>query len=386
MPVPFFLCDHCQTRYQYDAALVGQAISCTECGHVFEVPAQATVELTGSAPRGTGRWFLRFANGRQFGPVVREAVEEWLTEGRANAESWICEEGTEDWKQLKDAFPELVQQISAEPEDPYAAEPLAVTSLSGVGLLEFWPDEFEFLSPREQQEHIKATEWLEEEIERSGGVVKMCGRRSVRIGEKVVFGESSRLPEEARPESLTVIAMANQGAEIYLVIPWSKLGRLPHEFVSIIPGRLPSAVALRRRGEDTFDGGRWLGISGTENDVLAVAARRKQEELAGQIEWEWFSEAGDFTMTLVWGVQVVPLGDEKFIHLMQTAMLGKDRRDSGVIWYLKRQQAFYQFSKRLSIPQDHETYFLFSTSAGQLFTNLSDLRDTQSRLKEGTQT
>lgn len=380
MSVPYFLCDNCQTKYQHDPALAGQAIRCKMCGYVFRVPADALVDLK-EVHRGTGRWFLRFPNGRQFGPVVRDMVAEWVHEGRADGESWIIEEGTHDWIQLKEAFPDLVKQISEAPVDPYAPEPLPVTRIPASGLLDYWPDEFEFLSLREQEEHIKATEWLQRECLQTMGVVKIRGRRSVRVGEKVVFGESSRLPEEARPESLTVFALGNQSGEFYLVVPWSKLGRLAHEFVSIIPGRLPSSVALRRRGEESFDGGQWLGISGTENDILAVAAKRTQDDLAKNIQWQWFSEARDFTMVLVWGVQAVPLGDEKFLHMMQSATMGPNNQDSGVMWYLERQSAFYRFSRRLSIPHDHETHFLFSTSAGQLFASLSALPDDESPIQ-----
>ncbi len=372
MSVPFFLCDNCQTKYQHDPALVGQAIRCRMCGYVFRVPAEVEVALE-EKRRGTGRWFLRFENGRQFGPVMKEMIAEWVQEGRASGESWIFEEGTEDWHQLKEIFPELVKQINDAPIDPYAPEPLTVTRIPASGLLNYWPDELELLSPREQAEHREVIEQVQKECHRTMGVVKLRGHSSVRIGEKVVFGESSRLPEEARPESLTVFALGSQTTEFYLVIPWSKLGRLPHEFVSILPGRLPSSIALRRMGEAGFNGGQWVGISGTEADVLAVAARRGQDDLAKGVQWQWFSAGGDFTMILVWGLQAIPLGDEKFLHIMQTASMGVGKQDFGMLWYLERQSAFYRFTRRLNLPQDHETHFLFSTSSGQLFATLSSL-------------
>ncbi len=372
MSDPFFLCDNCQTKYQHDPALVGQAIRCRMCGYVFRVPAETELAPP-PAPRGTGRWFLRFPNGRQFGPVMKEMIAEWVQEGRADGESWIFEEGTEDWHQLKEIFPDLVKQISEAPVDPYAPEPLTVTRIPASGLLNYWPDEFATLSANEQAAHTKVIEHVQRECQRTMGVVRLLGHSSVHIGEKVIFGESSRLPEEARPESLTVFALGSQTTEFYLVVPWSKLGRLPHEFVSILPGRLPSSIALRRRGEEGFSGGQWVGISGTESDVLAIAARRSQDELSKGLQWQWFSEGGDFTMVLVWGLQAIPLGDEKFLHIMQTASIGATHQDYGLLWYLERQSAFYRFSQRLSIPQDHETHFLFSTSSGQLFAILSNL-------------
>ena len=63
------------------------------------------------------------------------------------------------WVQLQDAFPELVKASSEAPVDPYAPEPLSVTRIPAAGLLDYWPDEFEMLSPREQANHEQATEW-----------------------------------------------------------------------------------------------------------------------------------------------------------------------------------------------------------------------------------
>ena len=39
-------------------------------------------------------------------------LHEGVHEGRADGESWIIEEGTHDWVQLKEVFPELVKAIS----------------------------------------------------------------------------------------------------------------------------------------------------------------------------------------------------------------------------------------------------------------------------------
>ncbi|MBP7948413.1 MAG: hypothetical protein KA004_02070 [Verrucomicrobiales bacterium] len=383
MPIPYFVCDNCHTRYQHAASLVGHAIRCKMCGFVFRVPAQAMVDLNEkphaeaaggtAAARGTGRWFLRFSNGRQFGPVVRPMIEEWLHEGRADAESWVLQEGTEDWMQVKDAFPELVALKNQEPENPYAPVPLSVAQIPAAGLLDYFSDERHLLTSAEQQQHAEAVEMVNRECHRSMGVVRLKQTKSVRVGELVVFGESIRMPEEARPESLTVFSLISQSAEFYLVVPWSKLGRLAHEFVSIVPGRLPSSIALRRVDEKGFAGGIWCGMSGTEDDVLAVAAKRTQDELTRGIRWQWYSQKGDYTMVQVWGLQVVPLGDEKFLHIMQTSCMGPSGQDFGLLWYQERQSAFFRFSRRLSLPQDHETHFLFSTSAGQLFARLSGL-------------
>jgi hypothetical protein len=371
MSQPYFLCENCQTPYQHSAELIGQAIRCKMCGFVFRVPAQAMVDLGPGKSKGTGRWFLRFANGRQFGPVMAAMLEEWVREERATAESWILEEGTESWIQMGEAFPELFAGKATAVEDPYAPVLLPITQLPASGLLDYLEDERDLLSKEESRQHAEAQEMIVRECQRSGGMVRLRGAKSLRVGEKLIFGESERLPEEARPESVTICAVTSQASEFYVVIPWSKLGRLAHEFISVLPGRLPSSMALRRKSEMGFDGGVWVGICGTENDVMALAARRSQEDLAKGIRWKWYSEDRDYTMVLVWGMQAIPLGDEKYLHIMQSAPMGPQEGDFGLLWYLERQSAFYRFARRLSLPLDHETHFLYSTTSGQILARIA---------------
>jgi hypothetical protein len=297
-------------------------------------------------------------------------LQEWVEEERATEMSWILEEGTEEWVRLGDRFPEMFAKKIALPENPYAPLPLPIRDIPAHGLLDYFTDETDKLSLLEQLAHKAASEQIMQECQRSGGVVRLRGLRSLQVGDKLAFGESKRLPEEARPESVLLCALGWQTMEYYLIIPWSRIGRLPHEFVSMLPGRLPSSLALRRRSEDGFDGGRWVGICGTENDVLAMAARRSTEDLIRGLRWDWFSPDRSMMMTLVWGVQAVPLGDEKFLHLVQTCSMGPREADFGLLWYLERQSAFYRFARRLSLPLDHETHFLYSTCAGQLLARL----------------
>ncbi len=374
MPIPYFLCENCHASYQFESEMVGQAVRCRGCGYVFRVPTEGIVDLESSTPpppqpRGTGRWYLRFPNGRQFGPVLESILQEWLTEERATEQSWILEEGTQDWQQLGTAFPEWFQAAAEAAEnDVYAPKILPITQIPAAGFLDQLDDEFALLPPEEQEAHLAIKHSVQQECLRAGGYVRVRSSKSFRVGDNLVFGETERLPEEAKPDSVVVCGLTSQSSEFYLVVPWSKLGRLPHEFISVLPGRLPSSIGLRRKSPDGFDGGVWVGICGTELDVLAVAAKRSQEDLAKGVKWQWLSDNRRFTMVLVWGVQAVPLGDEKYVHLVQSTFMGPNEQDFGILWYLERQSAFYKFARRLSLPQDHETHFLFSTCAGQLLT------------------
>lgn len=70
-------------------------------------------------------------DGKEYGPVSAEQVRQWVLDGRANKETKIQPEGTDEWKKLSE-FPEFAdlfsqpqQQVSPEgaPSDASAAQP-----------------------------------------------------------------------------------------------------------------------------------------------------------------------------------------------------------------------------------------------------------------------
>ena len=46
------------------------------------------------------RYRILGADGREYGPVTADQVREWITEGRANAQTRALDEGTAQWKPL----------------------------------------------------------------------------------------------------------------------------------------------------------------------------------------------------------------------------------------------------------------------------------------------
>jgi hypothetical protein len=170
---------------------------------------------------------------------------------------------------------------------------------------------------------------------------------------------------------LLAVELSSYGTSFYLVVAWGELGRLPHEFFSILPGRLAHPVALRAGGMEGFGNGEWVGADGVGGGLLAVAAERSRERLAEGTETRWFSEDGMMAADLVWAVQGVPLGPERFVHVVQTA--GQGAEDVfGVMWYLERQRAFYEFAIRMGVPDTHECHFPFASLAGRLLVMASD--------------
>jgi hypothetical protein len=385
-----FTCPNCRHAHRFQAALAGQSMHCHGCGFVFRIPLVPLERAEGVDFTQAGRWLLRLAGGRQFGPVRREIILEWLREGRADGDCLVSPEDSTGWYRVGDVFlqAQLKSRTSttgraAPPGMEEAVSPAAIIPASGLlEALEDCADE----PPRGRLRpilrwHTEALRALETEAARAGGLLRARGSR-------LVWLEEERAPRYARTghepldtEAATVSAwLGPQGGEFYCIIPWSRLGRLPHEFLGILPGRLPAPVALRRASEDAFDGGKWIGITGDDRDVMALAAGISQEALAPGIEWDWLSENRLYHMVLVWGVQAIPLGGEKFAHLIQTTERPDANSPAGLRWYLERQSAFWRFARRLNLPGAAGSPVLFASCGARLLAMAADrLREAQDR-------
>ena len=378
-----FSCPNCRQAHRFLAALAGQSMHCQGCGFVFRIPLVPLAEAEGVDFSGAGRWLLRLAGGRQFGPVRRETILEWLREGRADGDCLVAPEEGMVWYRVGEVFPgaQLKSRTSAtgrsapvSPEE--RSSPASI--IPAAGLLGLWEDcAHDAPSGRMRsilRNHAEALKSLEAEAARAGGFLRPRGSRLVWLEEDNPAHRTRRHAhhEPLDVEAATVAAYQGpQGGEFYCIIPWSRLGRLPHEFLSILPGRLPAPVALRRATEDAFDGGKWIGITGDDRDVMAVAAGVSQEALAPGIVWEWESASGLYHMVLVWGVQAIPLGAEKFAHLVQTAG-HPGAAAAGLRWYLERQSAFWRFARRLNLPGAAGSPVLFSSCGARLLTMAAD--------------
>ena len=53
-------------------------------------------------------------DGQQYGPVTAEQLRSWIAENRANAQTLVQTEGTQDWKPLA-AFPEFAGDVKPPP-------------------------------------------------------------------------------------------------------------------------------------------------------------------------------------------------------------------------------------------------------------------------------
>jgi uncharacterized protein YbaR (Trm112 family) len=372
----WFPCPNCSHPYRFHAIMANRAMACNFCGFVFRVPMEPLQDPidTPLTDADGGQWRLQFSNGRQFGPVSVTMIAEWVREGRAHAESLVCPDGVGSWYRLDEAFPDLFAPEHQSAIDLTSPITGALEELPAAGLLTYFIDHEDDLDAPIRAAHESLLLKLRKEVRKTMGAVAILGWRSILLGEaRFSATRTSREDErQLRADHAIVVELAAHGTSFYMVVPWSRLGPLAHEFFSILPGKLPHSIALRRDTEHDFAGGQWIGINGREDDIVAVAARRSQDDLIAGIAWEWIDRSRKFSLTLVWGLQAIPLGPNKFLHVIHTAERKRSGAEFGLLWYLERQSAFFRFSRRLSIPDTHEHHVLFACATGQLLCDAAD--------------
>lgn len=75
-----------------------------------------SIELIEDDPSNT--WYVRPPSGGQYGPATGEILRQWISEGRVAATSLLWREGWPQWREAKDALPELVGRLPDSPSDP----------------------------------------------------------------------------------------------------------------------------------------------------------------------------------------------------------------------------------------------------------------------------
>lgn len=200
---------------------------------------------------------------------------------------------------------------------------------------------------------------VEKEAGKAGHQV--LGVKTLQISQDVTTGENVGQMLKARfmfggklrTDRVQAAKIQSPKGQYFLVIPYSGNVKLPHEYVSILPGNLPSSVWLTRGLMGSWSSGRWSGSINGEQDPTAALAD-KNYKLNDGIEWDW--ESGRTRIKLGWGMQVVPLRPGLVMHHVKTAERGIIVKDYGLRWYLDRQTAFAEFAAQFPPSTEKPSY------------------------------
>jgi hypothetical protein len=127
MPIQV-LCTGCQARLKAPDTAAGKKTRCPKCQTVVSVPAAAG-ELVAAgksaaaltvAKKKPDQWFLQTPDGSQYGPVVRDELDQWFSEGRVSTDCQLLKEGSTQWQWAAEIYPTL-SKMSATTAAPFSS-------------------------------------------------------------------------------------------------------------------------------------------------------------------------------------------------------------------------------------------------------------------------
>ena len=117
-------CPGCGERLRVSDNSAGKNAKCPKCQAVFPVPALGTAGTSpasslGPEPRraepvatpepapAAQMWRMKTPTGQSYGPVSRQELDSWVTEGRISEDCQVLAEGSDQWQWARDVFPAL---------------------------------------------------------------------------------------------------------------------------------------------------------------------------------------------------------------------------------------------------------------------------------------
>lgn len=143
-----FSCPGCQKTLRVSDEHAGKQARCPQCQTIAMVPGNAASgagssfasfpppETSAFNPVGggsagenlqSGQWRLRIDDGREFGPVDRKELDQWMAEGRVTPSSQVQRDGETNWRLATELYPALAS-AAASYKPAYGSSPYSDSS------------------------------------------------------------------------------------------------------------------------------------------------------------------------------------------------------------------------------------------------------------------
>jgi hypothetical protein len=105
------VCPGCSRVLRVSAEFVGQQARCPVCNEIYAVTGKAGDLRDGDRPNPHASWRMRSPEGRLYGPVSKEDLDAWVSEGRVTPDCTIMDEDHGAWQPATELYPVLVSAI-----------------------------------------------------------------------------------------------------------------------------------------------------------------------------------------------------------------------------------------------------------------------------------
>jgi hypothetical protein len=110
-------CPGCSRRLRVADDAAGGKARCPVCNTIYSVPGDdhGSAPPPGPAPD-AARWKMRTPEGRSYGPVTRQELDRWVSEGRVTADCLIQDGESQSWRNAEVLYPVLQTVVAEAPE------------------------------------------------------------------------------------------------------------------------------------------------------------------------------------------------------------------------------------------------------------------------------
>ncbi len=164
MPIQV-VCSGCKKTLRVADKHAGKRAKCPNCQQVIEIPAvavgagssAAAPDRDGASPPlkqahdSSDQWYVQTDGGEQFGPISKQELDSWVSEGRVDASCQVLQEHWDQWKWAEEVYPQLAAAASAAPAGfsiNAANTPTTKTSEARRGPPPLTPEVNPFASPK----------------------------------------------------------------------------------------------------------------------------------------------------------------------------------------------------------------------------------------------
>mgnify|MGYP003877175791 CR=1 FL=1 len=143
MPIQV-VCTGCKKTLRVADKHAGKRAKCPNCQQVIEIPAASGDAESPAAMHDRGlqspsstspkqesgssdQWYVQTESGEQFGPISRNELDVWVSEGRVDSSCQVLQEHWDQWKWAEEVYPQLAHSAATVGAQFAVKEPSAPT-------------------------------------------------------------------------------------------------------------------------------------------------------------------------------------------------------------------------------------------------------------------
>jgi len=119
-------CPQCSRKFRIPDKYSGKRVKCPGCQGVIAVPSSGPKSPAPAIPKVPSRekqpgrpapakqtqWYMQTEDGQQYGPVSKEELDAWVSDGRVDASCQVLQDGWDQWQWAEDFFPQIGRTAS----------------------------------------------------------------------------------------------------------------------------------------------------------------------------------------------------------------------------------------------------------------------------------